>query len=565
MAYELRRWNGEEWAILESQEAAEALAAAVLAKQAADSKAQIFTQAEMPTGLGPDDVAVWTDIDDDNRSWSWSGTQWVPRLLGNGAIRPNSLVATDVIATGTIDAPLLKAMIVLASTIVAGDPQGEHVRMNPTGLRVFRGDLNGDGIPDEAVRMGVAGASDRFATVRSDGSLGFVVDEDAWITAEGISTEQEPRIAAPDYSGRGGSLYEILDRRPRGIVSWNTDNGIFDVNTDTGRGTFDIGAKLEYNRMYKIVVRCRVNGTIGQVNEAIAELQVRYSQSAVGVPGADPGAPSSPNLSSPLAGRFQAALARPEGEGVYFEKLFSHGPGVAGTYHNMRFLLALTRPVGDSAISMFGGDFDAAEMWIEDIGPYTRHAGTRNDGGGTVAVPGPPPAPQKTRYNRSWVCNWRQNWRGNGSLANLGNAYQGLDPSGFNGNMRSYLGFSGVATDGSGLTMQQALAGADIEEVGLFLFYPHWYSFSGGDAVIGMHGYEHPAPAFGGGNEWMHGEPGWRRNEGRWISLGRYSPQNWANGVWKGIMLGSGAAGSYQYYGYAHAESSATLNITYWK
>lgn len=561
-------------------DAAEALANAAAASTAAsnaqttaNTKTRVYRQATQPptTGRTIGDEWINTSLETrpdgttgpKNSRWLWTGA-WTETKLGGTAIQPKSLVLSDLAVTGTITAALLETIMILASTIILGDPNGIHTRLSPEGFRVFRGDVNGDGIPDESLRAGVAGESDRFATVRADGTLGFVADEDGYVTAAGLSVEQEPRIGAPDYSGRGGNLYEILDRRPRGIVSWNTDNGIFDCNTGTGRGTFDIGAKLEYGRMYKIIVRCRLNGTVH--NDALAELQIRYTQTDQTSGGDFAGTPAAPTVQSQMAGRFHASIARSEAQGVYFEKLFSYGPGVPGDYRNARFLLCLARPVGGTTIQINGtGETDAAEMWIEDIGPYTRHAGTRNDGGGTSTNPGPAPAPQKTRYNRTWVCNWRQNWNNVNAPIDIADAYQGLDPSGNYGNMKSYLGFSGVATDGSGLTMQQALAGADIEEIGLFLFYEHWYAYAGGEAVIGMHGYEHPAPSYGGGNEWMHGEPGWRRNEGRWISLGRYFPQNWATGVWKGIMLGGVAAADFQHYGRAHAEGSATLNITYWR
>lgn len=541
-----------------------AISNAATAQAVADGKMRIFTQASPPGPMLNTDVGdLWIDTADNNLSYTWEliGTGsygWVKRQISTSSIKPNSLVASDVIATGTVSAGLLEATLVLATTIIAGNASGAHVRINAQGLRVFRGDVNGDGTPDESVRLGVAGAADRLAVVKADGSLAFVTDETGYVTASGLSLSGTMRVGAADYTGRGGSLYEILDRRPRGIVARGLDLGTYDFNTVAGRGVFDVSARLYDNRLYKICVRGRINGAVA--NDALAEIQVRYEYGTDGVQ------PASPNINSQVAGRMQISTARPEAQGFYFEKPFSWGFGTH--YRDTRFLLCVARPVGSTTLTLYGPQPDGIEMWIEDIGPYVETAQTANNGGGSVSTPGPPPAPQQTRYNRTWVCNWRQNWQGSGAFVNLADVYQGLDPSGNNGNQRSYLGFSGAATDGSGWGMD-IVNGARIEEIGIYLYYPHWYNYAGGDAVIGFHGYRDPAASFGGGNEWMIGVPGWRRNEGRWISvgqtLGTAALQNFANGTWKGIMLGSANAGDLAHYGRAQAESSAQINITYWK
>lgn len=502
----------------------------------------------------------WIETDNGNLRHVWGGSAWVDAPIGNGAIEPNSLVASDVIATGTVSAALLESIMVLATTIVAGDPNGRHARMTPTGFRVFRPDVNGDGVPDEAVRLGTD-TGDNLAIVGTNGALLSSLDETGGINGASANIAGTLSVGQPDWTGRGGTLVEMLDRRPRGIVSYGADNGVYPFSTSAGRGAYDITARLFYGRMYVIKVRGRINGEVA--NDALAELQVRYTLSSVGDANTAPPPPSSPTINSPIAGRFQASVARPEAQGVYFEKLFSLGGTADGSFRDFRFLLNLARPVGATALELYGTGDDTSEMWVEDIGPYITPTKTVNDGGGGV-----PTAPQVERYTRSWVCTWHQNWGPSGAAVSQPDALQGQSP--YYGNMRSYLGFSGVDLQGGGQTMDQALSGAVVESASLYLYSHHWYYNSGGEAVVGMHGYRNPAPSFGGGDEWMVGGSHFTKPGGGWVDLTvpGVDLQRFATGVWKGILLGAATAGSLAYYGRFDAEgtgNSPVLAITFRK
>ena len=83
-----------------------------------------------------------------------------------------------------------------------------------------------------------------------------------------------------------------------------------------------------------------------------------------------------------------------------------------------------------------------------------------------------------------------------------------------------------------------------VESVSVFLYSWHWYYNSGGSAIIGMHGFTSPPGSFGGGNEWMVGAPGFAKPGGKWVDLAPAGMTSWANGTWKGIMLGSTISGA---------------------
>ncbi len=140
----LYRWEGSPAAWVPVQDAAiqTAINNASTAQATADGKVRIFVQGAAPTGLVAGDVGdLWIDIDDGNRQYTWSGTAWVSRQFGNSAIQPASLVASNVIATGTVTASLLEAVLVLATRIIAGTVGGNRVQLDSSGLALFKANV----------------------------------------------------------------------------------------------------------------------------------------------------------------------------------------------------------------------------------------------------------------------------------------------------------------------------------------------------------------------------------------------------------------------------------------
>lgn len=562
-SYDARRWDGAAWTLTADQTGTvAALLIAEAAQAAVDIGGRTIRQAASPTGLGALDKVIWVDSDDNNRSYLWTGSGFTPRVLGDGSFQTDNLVAANVLATGTVTAGLLESIMVLSTTIIAGEPAGQHARMTPTGFRVFRPDANGDGVPDEAIRLGT-GSNDTFAIIKSNGSLAASIDSAGNVNAA-QGNFQNLQIGAPDQTGQGGTLLQILDRRGRGYEGrWGgryVDSP--DCVPGAGVGVFEIGCRLDDGRMYRIHTSPLRIATSNNGN--VHEVQIRATFGDL-----NGSAAPAPSITSPVIARAQMVLNNGgNGETLTINKLMWPG-GTPGTFRNWRFLMTMAMAGTGNTVMRGNTSGDAMEMWIEDVGPGASNLQQVNWGGGTstVTAPPPPPAPPPTRYTRSWVCNWHQNWKPNGAFIDLPGASQGLDP--VNGNMRSYLGFSGTDLQGTGLTIDTAMINATVESVSLYLYSNHWWFNSGGDAVIGMHGYRDPAPSFGGGNEWMVGGVHFNKPGSNWVNLGvpGVNLQNFANGTWKGIMLGAAGAGDQAHYGRFDAENNngqgAVLSITY--
>lgn len=179
---------------------------AATAQSTADGKVRIFRQPTAPTGLLPTDVGdVWIDTDAGNVSSTWelvSGTTygWVKRQLGNGAIQPQSLVASDVIATGTVSAALLEAIMVLATMIILGPQTGTHTEISPTGIRGFTEDPI-DGIPNEAWRLGTS-ETDFLGLTDYNGMMIAGFDRQGNVVGQGMNIQGDPIFQGVPLSQR---------------------------------------------------------------------------------------------------------------------------------------------------------------------------------------------------------------------------------------------------------------------------------------------------------------------------------------------------------------------------
>lgn len=85
--------------------------------------------------------AIWNGTPNAATSTTWVPTTvtagWQPALLRSGAIEPKSLVASNVVATGTVTAALLEAVLVLATQVIAGTPGGSRVEIDKAGVRLM--------------------------------------------------------------------------------------------------------------------------------------------------------------------------------------------------------------------------------------------------------------------------------------------------------------------------------------------------------------------------------------------------------------------------------------------
>lgn len=123
------RWDGATWVEIDLPGVAEALAEAIAAQQAAATKATVYVQPTAPLDDPVGTLAVndlWLDESDGHASYTWDGSAWVARLLSTGAFEPDSIVASVIIATGTITGPLIEAQAIAAIHMAAESITAEN-------------------------------------------------------------------------------------------------------------------------------------------------------------------------------------------------------------------------------------------------------------------------------------------------------------------------------------------------------------------------------------------------------------------------------------------------------
>lgn len=190
--YEVWRWLGAAWAPVVDQGIADSLATAVAAQAAADAKAKLFSQPTAPSYTGAASTAVWFDTANGGLRNVWDGAAWAPSPLGNGSIQPQSLIASNVLVTGSITAALLEATMVLATLLIAGDPLGDHSAMGSDGFHVYK-QIAGEGsVPIEVGRFG-SGSNNFFGLVDGFGNAVATIDDaggavfqDLWVTNDPV-------------------------------------------------------------------------------------------------------------------------------------------------------------------------------------------------------------------------------------------------------------------------------------------------------------------------------------------------------------------------------------------
>jgi hypothetical protein len=161
--------------------------------------------------------------------------------------------------------------------------------------------------------------------------------------------------------------------------------------------------------------------------------------------------------------------------------------------------------------------------------------------------PLPEPPTRLPDQTKVYMATWSQAYTGGNQRATWhGNEiHQGV-VSGGNGNMRSLIGFNDAQ-------IRKDLAGRTILKVEFRMHYHHWWSNSGGTAIIGWHNVvarpsswnsAHVTP-----NRWRIS--GWKRGETKTISLGISVGSALKSGSIKGIAIGPAPNSTTQYYGRA--------------
>jgi hypothetical protein len=460
--YETRRWNGSAWILLQDQGIGPSLAAAIAAQTAADSKAKVFTQDTAPSYTGAANTAIWYETDAGNKRWVWSGTAWVASLLGNGSVSPNSLIASNVIATGTVTAALLETTMVLANTIVAGTLTGAHATMQSDGYHIF-GLVPGEGV-QEVGRL-ATGTNNYLGFTDSTGELVFNVDSTGYVSASGANF-------TGDIFVQGTSLTNSIARIPgsssgvgaSGSQDWwgyNFGAGVGSVTTETG--LIEAPFYVDSSRMYLILPDLAWNLT-----NTAAQLNLRIRDGGTSQPTISSTVIYYRQFSAPVAGYDVSTtcpgLWQPSGSGV-----------------SQHRLLLTVQAGGTGAVNINGGvgGLEPPTIMLLDMGPAKSLTNTIvNRGGGGAGGSGTgTAAPSTQQYDTGWMApSVVETHRGDGTVRSDtgGDIVQGWDPSGFNGDGYGFAGgFAGFP----------AITGT-IDRIDLSLPWDWSYFNSGGTAII---------------------------------------------------------------------------------
>lgn len=426
----------------------------------------------------------------------------------------------SLIVDGSVTATKLESDLILATKIVAGDPNKTHAEMSPQGFRVFAENTSvSGGAPTEVVRLGVANTNDYFAVTKSDGALAASISQDGVISGAQVN-------ANSSLYYKGTELTEILRRMPKGNVAYGSYSANITATNNIGMGLFDLGFNAEAGRAYRIsgYVRGYLSGGNGQIT---TQLKVAYG-------GAVPSVNSSSltvDGHSALDGHWNT---------YYFNKFVHFNPaGAADAW--ARVLLVAGREVGPGVFNTF-----ESLMSVDDIGIQFSPTGTVNTGGGTSS-------PAKINYVKQYGCNNSMNYQGNNSQYNFdtGRMYQGLSPAGY-GNLKSIALFPDMTAD---------LSGATINYIRVYFNFAHWYYNSGGTARIGLHGHTSIPGTFGyagGGQAVSSG--GWPKPGARWVDIPSAYWDAFKSGNFRGVALEGDS--TYGTYGYA---DRPTIEINYTK
>lgn len=522
--------GGGEWVEVQDAGVVDAINAAIDAQEAADSKSKVWpTSATAPTGLAAVDAGdLWWKLETDSSvtPYIWDGTTWAIRQIGNAAVKPASLVASTVVATGSITAALLQAILVLASTIIAGDPAGTHAKMDPRGFHVYRPDEdNPANAPLEVIKLGTAD-DDFFGVIDQDGVLVASIDSTGAVNGR-VGNFRDDIIVG------GVPLSASLKKNSGTILSQYHDHfgsDVYPIQSEIG--IVEVNGMLDSSRVYEL--RWTVTWFADNYpTEAV--FQVR-SVGPNGV-GSDQtnGAPTINSLS-------EQSWNKPQSAATYWntdEGTVRIYPSVSGRH---RFALTVARGAGTGSIGIKGNRW--VDLLLVDAGPRPPSVGNRTPAGGQLfggAPPTTPPNPVQQYLFESGPTSWAT-YRGSGAQrGDTTDVVQGWDPAGVNGDGQGFWWYNLPDIHGT------------VDRVDIYLYSNHWYYNGGGSALINI------SPQFGPAfnptklrTNWQ--VDGWARGAGRWLTV----PSDWwpffrtnqpAGSIATAITLGPGGGSNLSFYG----------------
>ncbi|MDO4792501.1 MAG: hypothetical protein Q3999_08475, partial [Buchananella hordeovulneris] len=415
---------------------------------------------------------------------------------------------------------------------IAGDPAGTHAVLDPTGLRVKRALPTGG--TSEVVRMGVSGSSDYLGVVAADGDLLAAIDDTGRVTAQALAVAGAASVESLEVGGVG--LTDVIDSRVTCQIARIVKSGThwYVAGHPKAAGSklqifeFSITNPFDYT-LNLLVVPPTLTVYVTRAGRVDTSWWVTDT-------GATPTA----------ANDFQGASATAWGAGDVCVTLPPLPTGIEpGRTFRVRCVVSATVPWDLSRNQ-------AVRSALLSLGTPSVPYGARGEvlnvsSGGAVT-------PAKKRHVREYTGTWGASYALGGSSA------PAMDPKavqGYGGGPQrmGMLGFQSMTGD---------LAGADIEKIEIYIYFPHWWYAAGGTAGIGFHGQLYKPSQWSGTHASVVRE-GVPKPGGVWVTLPSWTHDHWKNGSYRGLTLRApGDSTDRRYYGYAdHTRSK--IRVTYLK
>jgi hypothetical protein len=546
---------------------------------------------DVPGGFKTGDI--WYDIDDHYTTYRYDSTvipHWVPApevgviagtkilagTLTADAVGTNLLITSqanigqaviDAANISTVNASSIRSGTIYANQgITAGNPDSIHTEMRDTGFYVYAPgkaveDPNVPIAMNPAVKMGT-GDGDTFTITdpnHPDLTLASI-SQGGVASFQDLFVQQSPVIMGRDFAtdwmkGAGGKIVGEAWIAP---ITGLNNSGASGIRTEYGIGSFSF--PVEQGKTYQVTSRLKhyfCYGSAAAEPNVIIRLQ-KDSRTAAQIAAG----------SAPTAVTIQSQ----EYYRQYFVEHWNtnyHSPEVMFFYRadftgvvSFGYSLALGN-IGAADCVIKIPDNSTLEFQAVDVGYSMPQQSNATNMGGSLYVyqvpPPPPPPPPPVRQNYSWSghFNWVRSYKSNNAwMTNTnGLGYQGLDPSGYNGNQKSLMGFSQV-------DFAAMLSGATNISISLYLYYAHWYYNSGGTAVIGYSSVwgDPGTGGWPGGNQNLIQRGGVPKPGSFTIDISGWAGA-FQNGSFRSIVLGAGPSTSETYYGYA-SDCAITVNYT---
>ncbi|QOP65149.1 tail protein [Arthrobacter phage Phives] len=431
-----------------------------------------------------------------------------------------------LIEDNAVTAQKLESQLVLTSEVIAGNPNGNHAKLDGNGFRVMAPPADG-AAPTEVIRLGTD-TDDYFGVVGADGNL------TASITAEGGIAAKDLDIANSISLG-GEDLGSRIDYMPQPLAAWGQvaiDTTTMYVTGAGEIGLFELGwdsdqpagrdARMYLFNLNNVLIRSTVVGQVG--------LRLRYTTDG-----------TTPTVNSPVLQYSYGYVGVANGYTSFnINRIIGSNNG-----NYIRCLVTLWN--GASGTASVLKDSNQAYLYstVTDLGQTRTPTAIASTGGGSNGA-----APVTT--TKEWKTTGTKSYTGTGASYdyNTGYMYSGLSPAGY-GDLRSVAVFPSLTS---------TLSGATINDIWIYVYYDFWYYGSGGNAAISLHGYS-SLPASSPSLSYSMTSTGWPRAAGRWVRLPDSTYAGFKSGSWKGFALG-GHGGGYTEYGYAH---DARIKIRYTK